>query len=283
VKYAPGGCGGANLCFRDWSDEEAVFEAITATGPSTAGPGAYVEVTNPPVTVCETGEGRDIGAFRGVAAERLADRLTLTSQMKAGWYRYTMRWSFFADGRVEGWFGFSAVAHSCVGFAHTHHNYWRLDFDLDGPARDSVEMAPPAALPVPPGPLVVLGREAVRVNEAALTWVVRDQQSGRGYRLLPGTTEPADAFSVADVWFLSYNQNEVTDAGQSGPACAIKFTNYVNQQSVEEDDVVMWVRGGRFHDAGDLDDCHATSFMLQPVGDWSASAQATAAPRPGTR
>jgi hypothetical protein len=281
VKYAPGGCGGANLCYRDWSDEEAPFEAVTATGPVSGGPGAWAEVVVPPVTVCEAGGGADVGSFRGVATERLPDRLNLTSQMRAGWYRYTMRWSLFADGRVEGWFGFSAVAHSCVGFDHTHHNYWRLDLDIDGPADDAVELAPPAGVPLPPRPLVLLGGESARINNGAATYVVRDQRTGRGFRLLHGSSVGVDGFSVADSWFLRYAANEVTDSGQSGPACAIKFANYVTPaQSLEQQDVVMWVRGGQFHAAGDLDDCHTTSFMLEPVGDWGAAAPGVAARKP---
>jgi Cu2+-containing amine oxidase len=219
-----------------------------------------------------------------VAAERLADRINLTSQMRAGWYRYTMRWSLFADGRVEGWFGFSAVSHSCVGFDHTHHNYWRLDLDIDGPADDTVEVAPPAGIPLPPRPLVVLS-ESAKINDGSATYVVRDQRTGRGYRLVHGPSGAVDAFAVADAWFLRYAANEVTDSGQGGPACAIKFGNFISPSlSLEQQDVVMWVRGGQFHAAGDLDDCHTTSFMLEPLGDWSAAAPgAAAAPRPGTR
>jgi hypothetical protein len=265
VKYANGSCGGTNLCFRDWSDEEAPFEA----GGATAGPGAWMEVATPPSTVCEVLGGADVGGFRGVAAERLSDRLILTSQMRAGWYRYTMKWSLFADGRVEGWFGFSAVTHNCVNFDHTHHNYWRLDFDIDGPADDAIEVAPPAAVPLPPRPLVLLARETSKVNDGSATYVVRDQRTGRGFRLLHGPSAPVDTFSVADAWFLRYNANEITDAGQSGPACAIKFNNFLNQQPLEQQDVVVWVRGGQFHAAGDLDDCQVATFTLQPVGDWS--------------
>jgi Cu2+-containing amine oxidase len=242
-------------------------------------------VSSPPITVCESGHGVDVGSFLGVAAERLSDRIILTSQMSAGWYRYTMKWALFADGRIDGWFGFSAVTHNCVNFDHTHHNYWRLDFDIDGAADDAILIGPPPDVPLPPGPLVVQGAEAARAHSPALTWMVKDMATGRGYRLLPGPTEVVDEFSVADVWLMRYNANEITDAGQSGPACAIKFNNFVNQQALEEEDVVMWVRGGAFHAAGDLDDCQITSFTLQPAGDWSPSPPGApvAAPRPGTR
>lgn len=269
VKYAPGGCGGAGLCYRDWSDEEVRFEAINETGPVTAGPGAYVETVVPARTVCDVGGGVDLGNFRGVAAQRLASQFILTTQTEAGWYRYTMRWTFALDGSFYGWFGFSATTHPCVMVDHTHHNYWRLDFDIDGFRGDSVQVGPPAGIPVPPGPVRMLGREDKKLQDPGTTWIVRDQQTGRGYRLLPGPTVAADSFAVSDHWFLQYNANEITDVGEPGPACAIKFDRYVNQQRVEEDDVVFWVRGGQFHDGGDLDDCHSTWFTFVPLGDWS--------------
>lgn len=269
VKYAPGGCGGAGLCYRDWSDQEVRFEVISASGPVTAGPGAYAEAVVAPRTVCEVGGGVDLGNFRGVAAQRLPNQLVLTTQIAAGWYRYTMRWTFGLDGALYGWFGFSAVTHPCVSFDHTHHNYWRMDFDIDGARGDSVQIAPPVGVPVPPGPVRTLGREDKKLEDAGLTWLIRDQQTGRGYRFIPGPTVAADTFAVADYWFLQYSASEITDAGQSGPACAIKFDNFVNAQSVEEDDVVMWVRGGSLHHGGDLDDCHSSWFTFLPVGDWS--------------
>ena len=59
-------------------------------------------------------------------------------------------------------------------------------------------------------------------------------------------------------------------AGQSGPACAIKFNNYVNGEGLATD-LVFWYRTGAFHAAGDLDDCHTVGPMLAPFGDWSSA------------
>ena len=70
----------------------------------------YAEPTSPPLTVCDTGgSAGDSGTFTGVAAEKLADRLILTTQLEAGWYRYTIKWRFYLDGRIEPVMGFSAV------------------------------------------------------------------------------------------------------------------------------------------------------------------------------
>jgi hypothetical protein len=82
VKYDPGGCGDDyNLSYRDWNKEEAVFQANNVIRPG------YAEPTVPPRTVCDN-PGADIGSFKGVAVQKLADRLILTTQVKAEWYRY---------------------------------------------------------------------------------------------------------------------------------------------------------------------------------------------------
>jgi hypothetical protein len=91
VKYVPG----SNCdCFRDWSDEEAKFEVRDAGGNiiNISGSGQYAEVSQPPRTVCDAGvttQDIPIGqtGFRGVAAEMLSDRMILTTQLTAGWYR----------------------------------------------------------------------------------------------------------------------------------------------------------------------------------------------------
>lgn len=270
VLYAPGGCG----CFRDWSDQEQPFEAITATGPASSPGGGFVDVVVPPRTVCEAGGGVDLGSFAGVAAERGPSELVLTTQMSAGWYRYEMKWTFGLDGSFGGWFGFAAVSASCVSSDHTHHNYWRLDFDIDGAAHDSVEMVRHGSV-VPPNNApgsrhLWAGREGVWHEDPERTWQVRDTQSGRGYRLAPGPSLAPDLFAVSDYWFLQYSPSEITDSGQPGPSCAIKMSNFVGSTvPVVDTDVVVWVRGGQFHQGGDLDDCHVTSFSFTPVGNWS--------------
>ncbi len=268
VLYLPGGCG----CFRDWMYQETRFQSDNVIFPG------YSEPTVPPVTVCDVGgSGGDIGSFTGVAAEKLADVLILTTQNEAGWYRYIMKWKFHLDGRIEPSMGFAAVADSCIAFTHLHHAYWRFDFDIDGPSGDVVTEGPnpsEGGRPGPRYPTVSLPTEALRrINKPGITWSVADSTTRRGYRLVPGaeTALPADAFSVGDVWVLKYNPNEIDDSGQSGPACAIKFNNYLNPPEGLATDLVLWYRTGAYHAGGDLDDCHVVGPTLVPFGDWSPS------------
>jgi hypothetical protein len=139
VEYGPGGCG----CYRDWTDFEVRFEAVGS--PCANG---YCEVIEPARTVCDCAPTNtcdsnpnnqcnvDLGSFNGVAAEKDADRLIMTSQMEAGWYRYTQVWTFYLDGRIQPEWGFGALPNGCTDTTHFHHGYYRFDFDIDGPDND---------------------------------------------------------------------------------------------------------------------------------------------------
>jgi hypothetical protein len=280
VQYdaAGGGCGGANRCYRDYMDVERSYLSDNVCPPPLSGTTCgYSEPSCPPLTVCELHQGVDVcttlpaecpqACFSGVSAEKLADRLVMTTQTRAGWYRYEMKWTFFLDGRLQPYFGYTAVANNCVNFSHRHNAYWRLDFDLDGPADDRIyETTKPSGRGG-----TQLRTEVMRGNtNPNMTWVIRDRLSDRGYRLFPGheTEYPVDTFAVGDLWLLNYKSTEIDDVGQSGPACAIKIGNFLNGESLN-DDVVVWYRTGAAHAGGDLDDCHIVGPMLEPVGNWS--------------
>lgn len=265
------GCG----CFRDWSDQEERFEVIGSSGPVSGSSGSYAEAIAPPQTVCDVGGGHgDIGNFRGVAAEKLSDELILTSQFRAGWYRYMMKWRFFLDGRINTEFGFGAVADSCIAFNHTHHNYWRLDFDIDGAASDHVGFESPRGPRGGQIPQLTLDAEKMaKLTDPrpleGVPLIVQDAVTGRGYRILAekaAFAQPADTFAVGDVWVTKYNASQISDAGGG---CSTSLNSYVNSESVYNQDLVVWVRGGAFHEGSDLDDCHRTTIELEPVGNWN--------------
>src|SRR4051812_26792464 len=71
VNYDPGGCG----AYRDWQSGMMDFETDGIRGP----PGSrYAEPTRPPRTMCDDA-GQAGGNFQGVAAEKTAEQLVLTT------------------------------------------------------------------------------------------------------------------------------------------------------------------------------------------------------------
>ena len=261
VKYQPGGCGGSTLSYRDWLTNQVAFDANNVISPG------YAEPTSPPTTVCDH-PGTDAGTFDGVAAEKRPDRLILTAQMGAGWYRYIQKWTFYLDGTIEPTFAFTAVQNGCVSKAHYHNAYWRFDFDIDGFPQDVLDRflffifwagwdTVGTELSQPRNPFV------------GYVWRVRDKITGRGYIIAPGAEDGiADAFGVADVWDLAYHGNEIDDGGATGGAMgnAAHMDNYKNNENVDGTDVVFWYRAGHSHN-GALT-CSTVGPRLTPIGPW---------------
>jgi len=259
VKYSPGGCGGADLCYRDWAKEYAPFEANNVLKPG------YAEPTTTPTTVCEH-PGYDQGTFSGVAAERGPHQLILTTQMEAGWYRYIQQWVFHKDGTINPLFKFSAVNSYCVSKAHVHHAYWRLDFDIDGSPDDVVEEYnnPPLS---PGGPHWYRKTEGNRLRDSTRNrkWRVRDKETGRKFEIIPSPhdgTAAGDPFAVADVWVLRYHPNEIDDGATT---CQTQLNNYINGENVDGQDIVLWYAAHVLHPGGAR--CDVAGPTLKPV-DW---------------
>jgi hypothetical protein len=264
VDYDDGGCG----CFRDWLDSEHPYRTDDEVEPG------YYEPPFPPETVCDRATDPSVPpgdcpwdgpgpCLEGISAEFFADHLRLTTQARAGWYRYSMRWEFFEDGTILPTFGFGTYNTSCSGATHRHHAYWRFDFDIDGPDGDTVsQIGGPL-----PGPIA---QEAERTwQDGPVAWQVDDSQSGRGYRLTPGAQDlllPADDFSQNDLMVALYHPDEI---GDSGGGCDINADSIVNGEAVLDTDVVMYYRGGVQDVVGvDIHLCKVAGPVLSPIGEW---------------
>jgi hypothetical protein len=269
VKYAPGGCG----CFRDWLFDEIKFEAKDANGQIITGPqGSYTDAASVR-TVCESGgSGGDIPpgvGFQGVAGEKLPDRLILTSQSPAGWYRYVVRWTFYLDGRIHPEMGYAATASGCISSSHHHNSYWRLDFDIDNATNMVGE----------PGGMTQNNESGTRRPAEPFglpPLKVYNPTSGRGYHVeaqghIGDTYDPYGPFSIGDAWILKFNASQT---GDPSPSCAIgsTFLGYSNNEPINPADVVVWYHEGKLHKAGQLDACGLVGPMLEPFGDWSLGA-----------
>ena len=220
----------------------------------------YAEPTVPPRTACDT-PGSDVGSFKGVAAQKLSDRLILTTQVMAGWYRYIYTWTFFLDGTFQPGVRFTAVNNTCTPLAHYHNIYWRLDFDLEGSTNDAIDE-------YNSGTWSTLATEAQRLYSPATgrKWRVRDKGTGSGYELVPGPdADVASSWSVADAWGLLYRSSEQDDGGATGGVDGDKahLDNYVNGENIDGKDVVLWYRAGYRHDGPA--DCESGGPTLQPI------------------
>src|SRR5262249_32388765 len=78
-----------NMSYRHWTNEYAPFQFNPA------------DPSKNPVTALDHPGGADEGTFRGVAVQSKSDRLILTTEMRAGWYRFVQTWTFYPDGVIE--------------------------------------------------------------------------------------------------------------------------------------------------------------------------------------
>lgn len=254
---------GSGFCgptYRDWLNELQAFQADNVLQPG------YAEPTQTPKTVCDA-PGADVGSFAGVAAQKLADRLVLTTQTKAGWYRYIQRITFFPDGTIEPQFGFTAVTHECINKPHMHHGYWRFDLDIEGAANDIVRERRKFLWFFKTWSLLEIEQTRLRTAGNFRQWRVLDKGTGRGVEIRPGHHDEVggDSFGGADVWVLRYHANETDDGGSLG-GDQQHIDPYVNGESVNGGDVVLWYRVGHRHESGPS--CMLDGPRLVLVGNW---------------
>ena len=277
VEYDPGaGCG----CYRDWQDSEVGYAADGVL------PGAFdcfAQATAGVVqTTCELPEGGDAGSFTGIALEDYGDELVITAHMSASWYRYRVKWHFYADGRIWPEYSFAAASAACTDAAHRHHAYWRFDFDLEGtPGNDVVREFGPTGE-------TVFTEEADRTWGAptdGVYWSVTDEDAGVGYLIEPSSEDlrlPVDDFSKTDALVLRYKMDEIADGITIGTGCEFEYDNqnWVNGESLDGEDIVFWYRSSALHTAGNPWECDVVGPTLRPQGYLVSNEPDAAAMRP---
>lgn len=232
VRYSQDVCGP----FRDWQFMEGAFDAkgkVIAQG--------FVEAEAKPMTILD--HGRDAGTFRGVAVFTDGNETVLTTEMESGWYRYKNEYRFGEDGTIRPTWAFGAVQDSCVCRSHFHHAYWRMDFELGDGKHNQVQYFDGKTWkPVT--------REAKFYRDSTKRlWRVVDLQSGRGYEVVPGANDGTalnDRYSSGDIWALQFSPDELDDHGND-LASQTLLDRFLNEQSVSDQDVVLWYGGHRNH------------------------------------
>lgn len=262
VNYDPGGCG----AYRDWQSGLMDFETDGILGP----PGSrYAEATKPPRTMCDDA-AQSGGNFQGVAAEKMSDRLVLTTQLQSGPYRYTQKWVFRLDGSIDVRIAFTAIVDPCNVKPHSHHAYWRLEFDIGGDARDYAEQAAQQGSEATPRWNRLLIETSQRNDPVkGGAWRAQSASAQRGYEIVSGPNNGiADAWAAADAWVLKFHPDELDDGGaRQGPqGSAVQLDRYLNGESVDGANLVFWVHATDRHDGNDR--CHFVGPTLRPVGKW---------------
>jgi hypothetical protein len=238
----------ANACgpYRDWQNMEGM---IAANGTDVA-PGFRL-CNAPAQTILDS--DNDSGNFLGVAIYIEGSEVVFVSEMEAGWYRYVSQWRFHVNGTLKPRFGFGAVSSSCVCNLHHHHCYWRFDFDIRTPGDNVVQ-----EFNDPP----IIGRsnwhtklfEIKRYRDIAhkRKWRVSNSRSGEAYDIIPGpkdSTALGDDFGRGDVWVLHYRASEIDDGVHAvGPPYEADLDQWVNGESVLNQDVVVWYGAHFTHD-----------------------------------
>lgn len=247
ILYSSGGPGGCGPSYRDWQNGEVCFQA----DGTDVTPGFRL-CPAPAQTILDT--GADGGNFRGVAIYVQGSEVVLVSVLSAGWYRYISEWRLAADGTIRPRFGFAATDNSCTCHLHTHHAYWRLDFDIETPSNNLVEEFNDPPL-FPPHHWHRKRYEIRRPRNPATArrWRVTNAGTHRGYEIVPG---PADgvadaAYGIGDLWVLRWHPGEIDD-GQgftTDPGLSMEHIDrFVNGEVVEDRDVVLWYSAHFRHD-----------------------------------
>jgi hypothetical protein len=240
------GCGPT---YRDWQNAETPFEAHgTAVAPG------FVLCPQPARTIIDN--DTDAGNFAGVAIFVDGSEVVLVSELQAGWYRYITEWRLHANGTIRPRFGFAGTENPCTCHLHTHHVYWRLDFDIRTPGNNIVE-----EFNNPP----IVGSdhwhtkqfEIRRVRDTAhkRKWRVRNSRSGEAYTIVPGAKDGVPTtYGVGDLFVLRYRSGELDD-GQVFTTDPNLSRAHIDKfmtppESVFDTDVVIWYAAHYVHDAG---------------------------------
>jgi hypothetical protein len=249
VEYTGNACGP----YRDWQWQEGYFYGV---GTQMA-PGVF-SCPEPAQTILEN--GNDLGTIRGFAYYVLGSEVVLVTELEAGWYRYISEWRFDMNGTIRPRFRFGGVNSSCVCNEHVHHAYFRLDFDIAGEEKNLFSEVNARDFVTPQK----VETKRFRVPVGNRRWTVENTGTGDKYLIQPRHEDGfADTYGRGDVWLLRYHTGgtpltaELDDGYNStgGNGTPANLDMFVNGESIENQDVVMWYGGHSLHDE-DAEEVH---------------------------
>lgn len=254
--------------------------------------------------LCKT-YSRGVDAYRTSTEARVSEIVTLFSISQVGSYSYIVTWKFFDDGSIEPSIGAAGAlqrstdsASSPYGrelegvpgkswLSHTHNYYWRIDIDLGDKATDDVvsevfykaDKAGRRARHIER-----LGVESARKIDptSMLAWYITDsfgetsnpaeapgfiiEPINYGHKLVRSALEP---FTEFDFFVTRQNDCErfISENAVFNPGCGSNILEFVNDESLINEDVVAWHRVSFHHVPRNEDRYHMHShwdgFVMQ--------------------
>lgn len=274
-------------CYRDWKDTDSEFlrpngvenpsrAAITTCDISTS---ETQVVGNCPYDNLNGGGSVGSGSdcVVGVTVEKYDDRMVLTTNHSAAWYKYSSRFTFYDDGRLVPRFGFGNSTGTNSDITHWHHAYWRINFDIDGPSNDEIYSDNTKMT-------TEFSDQRGDDEASAVTWTVKDNVTNRGFRIeataedylidVDESPHNPDNYHNTDVMGTQYrtigNLTEYSDTPGSNSLgnCPMQEENLVNGASIDSEDVVFWYRTAVMDLANAGLVCKFGGPIFYPVGDW---------------
>jgi len=290
----------SNLTYNDVTQFGLGGGYVAALDESECPGGELLEVNGKPGLCKRITRGDD--AYRSTKEGRLTETLTLLSVSQVGAYSYLVTWKFLDDGSIAPSVGAagalqrsSDIEDSPYGrqlegapgkswLSHTHNYYWRIDFDLGAEATDDVvnEMYYQSDATGRRARVVkALTKESARTidPDQMLAWTITDGSGeatrARGYvieplryghRLVRTKIEP---FTEFDFFVTKQNDCErfISENSKFSPACGDDILAYLNDESLVNEDIVVWHRVSFHHVPRNEDRHHMHShwdgFVMQ--------------------
>ena len=233
--------------------------------------------------ICKEVSDRDL-AWRDpdVPIARRGERLVLWSLLNAANYDYVMYYAFYDDGTIEVRAG--STGRKLGGpddtEGHEHVFAWRINLDVAGAGGDTVSVSNQSF-----GGKSVREKAEVLSTEAGVPWSAagftdvevddnaRTNANGRltGYALKPlrsGLPKFREPWTRYPIWVTRNHPNELRAEGLPG---------YLDRESVENQDVVLWYLDTHHHEQNMRDEDRDTvpvlwtTFQLVPQNLWNGT------------
>ncbi len=240
--------------------------------------------------------------FRTPTQAVSADSLNLFSISQVGAYSYITSWTFYDDGTIEPSVGATGALQrssdnieepygrvlkgdpDTLWLSHTHTYYWRLDFDLGESATDDtveeLKYLVDAQGLRTRDTTVFTTEQARRIDpDAQQFWRIMDSTSPQavGFQIEP--TRNGHRFERKEVepytdfdFFVTVGNDCERFASQNArfnPDCLNHVLQYVDDQSVVNEDIVLWNRVSFHHTPRSEDQrhmhAHWDGFKIAPV------------------